>query len=236
MTYYVIKQCKLNKSMPLCGSGKGSLCNKHAEQIIWAVISFVSSQLVLQTNVSQWTVFWDLVNFLTLRAEIGLKAVTTSAWSLRATEQVDPRLDDSYSGSVLSNVGRNTKASDCGFSWCITSISRWLRRNYLKLGRCRCHPCHFQFLYLLSYSDLFPPIHCRCRGLFFYLITLGNKHTHTHLVWLWTKERPVAETSTWQHTFTTDGRQCPRWYSKPQTQQATGPSLRPRGHRDRPFH
>ena len=40
---------------------------------------------------------------------------------------------------------------------------------------------------------------------------------------LWTSEQPVAETSTWQHTTpTTDKHAYPRWYSNPQSQQASG--------------
>jgi len=40
---------------------------------------------------------------------------------------------------------------------------------------------------------------------------------------LWTSDQCVAETSTWQHTtFTTDRRPCPRWDSKPWSQQASG--------------
>jgi len=40
---------------------------------------------------------------------------------------------------------------------------------------------------------------------------------------LWTSERPVAETSTWQHTtLTTDRHRCRRHDSNPQSQQARG--------------
>jgi len=40
---------------------------------------------------------------------------------------------------------------------------------------------------------------------------------------LWTSDKSVAETSTWQHTtLTTDKRPCPRWDSNPQSQQASG--------------
>lgn len=164
----MIKQCKLNKSLSLCESGMGSFRNKHAEQIIWAVICFFSSQQVLHSDVNWWTVFGDLVIFLTLKAEVGLKAVTTSACSLRATEQVGLRLKPSYSESVLSNLGRNIKSSVCGFSWYFTSISRWLPRNYLKSSRYSFHPCHFQFIFLYFSYFLFwthLPTHFRCRGL-----------------------------------------------------------------------
>jgi len=46
-------------------------------------------------------------------------------------------------------------------------------------------------------------LHFRCRRLLLHLITL-NTHTHTHsAVLLWTRDRPVAETYTWQHTTLT---------------------------------
>ena len=49
---------------------------------------------------------------------------------------------------------------------------------------------------------------------------------------LWTSDKLVAETSTWQHiTLTTDKHPCPRWDSNPRSQQAS--SLRPRGYWDR---
>ena len=39
---------------------------------------------------------------------------------------------------------------------------------------------------------------------------------------LWTRNRPVAETSTWQNTpFTRDMHSCPRWDSNPQSQQVS---------------
>ena len=40
---------------------------------------------------------------------------------------------------------------------------------------------------------------------------------------IWTRNRPVAETSTWQHTtLTRDRHQCSRQHSNPQSQQAIG--------------
>jgi len=40
---------------------------------------------------------------------------------------------------------------------------------------------------------------------------------------LWTSDRPVAETSTWQHaTLNIDRHPCPWWGSNPQSQQASG--------------
>jgi len=54
--------------------------------------------------------------------------------------------------------------------------------------------------------------------------THTHKHTNTHTVGLlWMRDRPVAETSTWQHTtLTTDRHPCPWWDLKPQSQQASG--------------
>ena len=83
-------------------------------------------------------------------------------------------------------------------------------------------------LYVLSFFLSFLvwpllPAHCRCRGLLLHQITLT--HTHTHAVgFLWTRDRPVGETSTWQHTtLTTDRHSCPRRDSNPQYQQSTRP-------------
>jgi len=40
---------------------------------------------------------------------------------------------------------------------------------------------------------------------------------------LWTSDQLVTETSTWQHTtLTTDRHPCPRWNSKPQSEQGSG--------------
>jgi hypothetical protein len=62
---------------------------------------------------------------------------------------------------------------------------------------------------------LWPP---RSRG---FLITHNNAPQSVGL--LWTSDQLVAETSTWQHTtHTTDKHPCPRWDSKPRSQQASG--------------
>ena len=53
---------------------------------------------------------------------------------------------------------------------------------------------------------------------------------------LWKNDRPVAETSTWQHTtLTTDRPPCPQWDSNPQSQRGAAADLhlRPCGHWDR---
>ena len=56
---------------------------------------------------------------------------------------------------------------------------------------------------VLFYSALFLSTQCRCIGLLLHLTTLTDTHAHTH--WrsvgrLWTRDWPVAETSTWNHT------------------------------------
>jgi len=59
-----------------------------------------------------------------------------------------------------------------------------------------CLPTDHFFLLIL-------PNHFRCRGLLLHLITLKDTHTHKHtqsVGLLWTRDRSVAETSTWQHT------------------------------------
>ena len=59
--------------------------------------------------------------------------------------------------------------------------------------------------------------------------SLSKLHAHTHVDtphsvrFLWTSERPDAETSTWQHTtLTTDRHPCPRRDSNPQSQKDSG--------------
>jgi len=52
----------------------------------------------------------------------------------------------------------------------------------------------------------------------------ARAHTHTHTVGLlWTSDKLVIETSTWQHTtLTTDRHPCTRLDSNPQSQEASG--------------
>ena len=46
---------------------------------------------------------------------------------------------------------------------------------------------------------------------------------------LWTRDQPIAETFTWQHTtFTTDKHPCPHRDSNPQSQQASGRRPKPK--------
>jgi hypothetical protein len=55
---------------------------------------------------------------------------------------------------------------------------------------------------LLGPSLFYLLVHSRCRGfLWFHLITL--RHTPQLVGLLWTRDRPVAETSTWQHKHCT---------------------------------
>jgi hypothetical protein len=55
---------------------------------------------------------------------------------------------------------------------------------------------------LISPSLFYLLVHGRCRGfLWFHLITL--KHTSPSVGLLWTRDRPVAQTSTWQHKHCT---------------------------------
>jgi hypothetical protein len=55
-------------------------------------------------------------------------------------------------------------------------------------------------------------------------LTTHNDASHSVRL-LWTCDQLVAQTSTWQHT--TDTHPCPRWDSKPRSQQASGRSPTP---------
>jgi hypothetical protein len=121
---------------------------------------------------------------------------------------------------------------------CCTSITKVLlsfRFTYLECwlrwGICcklRSDSPWFLFAVLPSSTYLFT---VGVEGFYFHLITL--KHTSQSVGLLWTRDRPVAETSTWQHKHCTrDKHPCPRWDSNPRSQQALG--RRPCGHWDRP--
>jgi hypothetical protein len=72
--------------------------------------------------------------------------------------------------------------------------SMWMWRN--------CSTESYLLTYLLSPSLFYLLVHSRCRGfLWFHLITL--KHTPHSVRLLWTRDRPVAETSIWQHKHCT---------------------------------
>jgi hypothetical protein len=107
--------------------------------------------------------------------------------------------------------------TDASFFWCAVIIRLFifvlLRHTFLRLMiLCRMRFTYYIFLSFLVWS-LYTYFHCSCRG---YCCTWSHSararahththtHTHTHSVGLlWTVDRPVAETSTWQHTtFTT---------------------------------
>jgi hypothetical protein len=56
-----------------------------------------------------------------------------------------------------------------------------------------------------------------------YCCTWSHSDTPHSVGLLWTRDQPVVETSTWQHTtLTTDRHPCPRRNSNPQSQQANG--------------
>ena len=64
---------------------------------------------------------------------------------------------------------------------------------------------HTHFICSFSLSFLVWLLHTpfRCRGLQLHPITLNDTHTHTHTYLvglLWKSDRPVTESSTWQHT------------------------------------
>ena len=73
---------------------------------------------------------------------------------------------------------------------------------------------------------------------FFYRCSWPHTMTHSdtqHSVGLlWTRDQPVADTSTWQHSaLTRDRHPCPRRDSNSQSQQASGRKPRPRDYRNR---
>jgi hypothetical protein len=52
---------------------------------------------------------------------------------------------------------------------------------------------------------------------------MTRRHTPPSVGLLWTRDRPVAETSTWQHKHCArDEHPCPRWDSNPRSQHASG--------------
>jgi hypothetical protein len=64
---------------------------------------------------------------------------------------------------------------------------------------------------------------------YFHLITL--RHTPQSVGLLWTRDRPIAESFTWQHKHSQETKHpYPRWDSNPRSQQAL--CRRPRGHWD----
>ena len=100
----------------------------------------------------------------------------------------------------------------------------------------KCSKLNMEKIYPFFLVWLLLHTHCRCIGLPLRFHTQwhtrarAHTHTHTHththmhtVRFLWTRDRPVAETSTWQHTtFTRDRHPCPRRNSNPHSQQASG--------------
>jgi hypothetical protein len=104
--------------------------------------------------------------------------------------------------------------------WSLFRNSRLLREHDKKTTKC---------------NKYWPPLARFFSVTPFYLLNIGVQgycciwsrsmtHTHTHSVGLvWTRGRPNAETSTWQHiTFTRDRHPCHQWDLNPQSQQASG--------------
>jgi len=90
-------------------------------------------------------------------------------------------------------------------------------------------------LFLLSLSGIFLPTHWGCRELFLWSYSLPHAHS---VGLLWTRDRPVAETSPWQHTtFLKRDIHAPGGIRtrNPSKLTAEDPQFRPRDHRDRPF-
>jgi hypothetical protein len=99
--------------------------------------------------------------------------------------------------------------------------------------------CILYSIYFFLYWFVLPllPTRCKCRGLLLNPTT-HKTHTDTYSVGLlWTRDRPVAETSTWQHTtfkrdIRTPGgiRSC-----NPSKRTASDSRFRPRSHWDQPL-
>jgi len=85
--------------------------------------------------------------------------------------------------------------------------------------------------FFLPHFDPFLPT-CMCRGV---VVELNHTQWHAHSVGLlWTRDRAVAETSTWQHTTLTRDRHdlSDIRTRDPRKRKAADPCLRQRGHWD----
>jgi hypothetical protein len=88
---------------------------------------------------------------------------------------------------------------------------------------CRFSSCHcslnlvlFRFASFRSHSPFYL-LTVRVNVIYFHLMPL--RHTPQSAGLLWTRDRPVAEISTWQHTtLTRDKHTYPRWDSNPRSQ------------------
>jgi hypothetical protein len=95
-----------------------------------------------------------------------------------------------------------------------------IKRRFRPPNKRSCNE-EFRFVAFRSPSLFYLLVYSRCRGILFSLITL--KHTPQSVGLLWTRDRPVAETVTWQQKYCTrDKHPCPRRDSNPQSQQALG--------------
>jgi len=66
------------------------------------------------------------------------------------------------------------------------------------------------------------PTHCKRRGLFLHLFTIDDTHTHSVRL-LWTRDRPVSQNSTRQHTTITRDKHPWSWRDlNTQSQQESG--------------
>jgi hypothetical protein len=88
--------------------------------------------------------------------------------------------------------------------------------------------CGSVYVFLTLVRSL--PALCRCRGM---LCLITHQDAQHSVGLLWRSDRPVAETSTWQHTtLKTDGHPCHRRVWNPQSLQAD--SRRPTPYTARP--
>jgi hypothetical protein len=86
------------------------------------------------------------------------------------------------------------------------------------------HISIFRYLFIyLSLSLTLPTSSFRCRRSTLHLITLNDMHTQSVGV-LRASDKPVAQTSTWQHTdLAADRYPCSQQRSKPKYEKASGP-------------
>jgi len=90
-------------------------------------------------------------------------------------------------------------------------------------------------MFISVFLSLYPSLstHGRCGR---YSYTWSHPVTYTHSVGLlWTSDRPIVETSTWQHTTLTTDIHAPGGIRtrNPSKRAAADPRLRARGHRER---
>jgi hypothetical protein len=79
-----------------------------------------------------------------------------------------------------------------------------------------CNTSPWDFQHFVSQSFPLLPTHSSCRSVYFHLMTL--RHTPQSVGLLWTRDRPVAETSDNKKHCTRDKHLCHRWDSNPRSQ------------------